>query len=179
MPQSEDPPISKDEKQVFRRAVDELVEHPIANLALSDDGLQTGPDVIATIDNADFLLDKLPAEKWVQSHQDIQYFTNGIQHKRRKMLKNGDIPIQACCDLHGMTIREAQRCTIDFLNDCIQKKYNCIRLIHGQGSPDKPPKIKNLLNIWLPELESVLAFQQCCRRDGGLGAITVLLRTRK
>jgi DNA-nicking Smr family endonuclease len=54
----------------------------------------------------------------------------------------------------------------------------CARIIHGKGSSTsgRPPVLKQKVNYWLRLYDQVLAFCSATRRDGGTGAVYVLLR---
>ena len=55
-----------------------------------------------------------------------------------------------------------------------------MRIVHGKGlsSPGKIPVLKPRVNHWLAQRDEVLAFVSTPPRDGGTGAIYVLLKAR-
>lgn len=56
----------------------------------------------------------------------------------------------------------------------------CLLIIHGKGGiQGAPPVIKNLLNRWLPQINEVIAFHSALPKDGGSGAIYVLLKRNR
>jgi len=53
-------------------------------------------------------------------------------------------------------------------------------LIHGKGGYEgAPPVIKNLISRWLPQFDEILAFHSAKAKDGGHGAVYVLLKRNK
>ena len=102
----------------------------------------------------------------------------GLQQKQLRRLRRGQIPIAAEADLHGMRIREAQVLLEDFLRDCRDRKHRCVRVIHGKGlgSRGGHAVLKWEVDRWLRSHEGVMAFCTAQPRDGGTGAVYVLLR---
>lgn len=102
----------------------------------------------------------------------------GLQQKQLRRLRRGQIPIAAEADLHGMRIREAQLLLEEFLRDCRDRNYRCVRVIHGKGlgSRGGHAVLKWEVDRWLRSHEGVMAFCTAQPRDGGTGAVYVLLR---
>jgi len=102
----------------------------------------------------------------------------GLQHKLLRQLRQGQIRQSAALDLHGLTVNEAREELSHFLDHCVNNHYRCVRIIHGKGhlrSLD-PPILKNQVNNWLQQYPSVLAFCSAQKRDGGTGALYILLK---
>ncbi len=108
-----------------------------------------------------------------------QFFTRpGVQKRLLRRLTRGQIPRDAEVDLHGMSVNEA-RCTLAaFMEESHYYRYRCVCIIHGKGyrSPRQTPVIKALVDRWLKLNNSVLAFCSAQPRDGGTGALYVLLK---
>ena len=102
----------------------------------------------------------------------------GLQQKQVRRLRRGQMPIAAEADLHGMRIREAQPLLEEFLRDCRDRNYRCVRVIHGKGlgSRGGHAVLKWEVDRWLRSHEGVMAFCTAQPRDGGSGAVYVLLR---
>jgi DNA-nicking Smr family endonuclease len=80
-------------------------------------------------------------------------------------------------DLHGLTVSYAREMLLEFLRACRQRRVRCVQIVHGKGkSSDRQPILKHKLNLWLRQWEDVLAFCSARPRDGGTGAVYVLLR---
>ena len=102
----------------------------------------------------------------------------GIQDKVLSKLRKGKFAIERELDLHGMTSTDAQATLGRFLLHCRHHDIHCVRIIHGKGrgSRDGQPVIKNKLNQWLRNTPQILAFSSARTRDGGTGAVYVLLK---
>jgi DNA-nicking Smr family endonuclease len=102
----------------------------------------------------------------------------GLQQKQVRRLRRGQMPIAAEADLHGMRIHEAQRLLEDFLRDCRAGGLRCVRVIHGKGlrSSGGHAVLKWEVDRLLRGHEAVMAFCSAQPRDGGTGAVYVLLR---
>lgn len=109
----------------------------------------------------------------------IAFSQSGLQRKQRSQLKRGKIHIEATLDLHQHTRDEAISETEAFLKRCQNKGFRCVCIIHGKGnySSNNQPIIKNLLNNYLRHHPLVLAFHSAKNKQGGTGAMIVLLKT--
>ena len=81
-------------------------------------------------------------------------------------------------DLHGLTSQQAKQQLVRFLHDCVQDGCRCVHIVHGKGyrSENSHPVLKNSLNQWLRQYPDVQAFCSASQREGGTGAVLVLLR---
>ncbi len=122
-------------------------------------------------------------------HADIddleQSSGNALRFKRAsvgrttmRMLARGSYAIQAEIDLHGMTLAEARPRLEKFVQRCAGNNKLCIRVVHGKGlgSGERGPVLKNGVNRWLRQWDTVLAFVSAHQIDGGTGAVYVLLK---
>lgn len=114
----------------------------------------------------------------VTSHETILFHQKGIRLQDISSLKKGAFNNQAQLDLHGYTREEAQRILHDFINHAHQDKLRYVRVVHGKGynSEDQYPVIKNLVNQVLRTHPTVLAFCSAPEKEGGAGAVNVLLK---
>ena len=113
---------------------------------------------------------------------DVLFFARaGIQQKAQKKLRRGELPIEEELDLHGYTVNEAKTAIQDFLYECKRQHIRYIRIIHGKGyrSDQKIPVLKTHVAYWLPQLNDVLAFSSAQARDGGTGALYVILKSSR
>jgi len=108
----------------------------------------------------------------------LSYTASGLQKNVLKKIRRGHYGLDAELDLHGLTSAEARRELIKFLHFCAQDGYRCVRIIHGKGyrSENLLPVLKNDLNLWLRQHQEVQAFCSATQKDGGAGAVFVLLR---
>lgn len=111
----------------------------------------------------------------------IEFARNGVSARDKRDLRQGKYAAQAVLDLHGKTIDQARHQVFEFLSICLKRELRCVRIIHGKGyrSSDNSPLLKNRINAWLRQHPNVLAFSSCQPKDGGRGAVYILLsRTR-
>jgi DNA-nicking Smr family endonuclease len=102
----------------------------------------------------------------------------GLQQKHVRRLRRGQMPIAAEADLHGMRIHEARVLLEGFLRDCRNEGLRCVRVIHGKGLGSRGGQavLKWEVDGWLRRHEGVMAFCTAQPRDGGTGAVYVLLK---
>ncbi len=176
--------LSDKERRLFRDAIE-----VISDQGYDDSPKQLTPEQAHAVgadtppyhQNANSLLDNLSDSDWVGRDCRLHYTQGGISQKQIQRLRSGKIKPELRLDLHGLIPEEAQRKAHECLLLAQEKGLRCVLFIHGKGLRDtkNPPKLKNLLNQWLPSLENVLAFVQSCPRDGGSGAIYVLLSSKR
>ena len=119
--------------------------------------------------------------EFLETGDELRFKRDGIQQSQFKKLLRGQLKIEYELDLHGMTIDMARTVLAEFLTQARSSHWRCIRIIHGKGinSPNGVPVLKGKLNHWLRQRDEVLAFCSAQPRDGGTGALYVLLkRTR-
>ena len=88
------------------------------------------------------------------------------------------VAIEAKIDLHGLIVDEARDKLARFLSSSVRHSHKCVLIIHGKGAKaaTTKPKIKNMVNGWLRQHPSVLAFCSAIPKHGGTGAVYVLLK---
>lgn len=125
----------------------------------------------------DPLSDQLHIEE-VDTEETLSFCRAGIQKKVFRKLRSGSYHISDELDLHGATVKQAKKILLYYLQHAVQYENHCIRIIHGKGhrSGNNKPVLKTYVNHWLSEHERVLAFHSARPRDGGTGAVYVLLK---
>lgn len=115
----------------------------------------------------------------VTSDEALFFARPGLQQRQLQRLKRGQLAIGAELDLHGMTAAMARSAVVNFIALCREQHIRCARIIHGKGygSGDTAPVLKNRINSWLRQHHDVLAFSSAQIRDGGSGALYVLVRS--
>jgi DNA-nicking Smr family endonuclease len=115
----------------------------------------------------------------VTADEDLWFARTGLQQRQLQRLKRGQLPIGAELDMHGMTTAMARAAVVSFIERCREQRIRGVRIIHGKGysSQGSAPVLKNRLNSWLRQHHDVLAFSSAPIRDGGSGALHVLLRS--
>ena len=108
----------------------------------------------------------------------ISFVSPGLQKNVLKKLRKGYYDFGGSIDLHGLNSREANLQLSRFIQDSLESGYRCIHIIHGKGyrSPNNEPVLKNNINTWLRQHQEVQAFCSASQKDGGTGAVVVLLK---
>jgi len=123
-------------------------------------------------DAAEFDVEKLGLE------DSLSFTAPGLQHNVLKKLRKGQFEQEAEIDLHGLNSNAAKQQLLNFLHDSVARGYRCVHIVHGKGyrSEGNHPVLKNNLNLWLRQHRDVQAFCSASPKDGGTGAVLVLLR---
>jgi len=108
----------------------------------------------------------------------------GLDRRQALRLKRGQLAIEARLDLHGMTQAEAHRALAGFVAKSHAAGKRVLLVITGKGTPpgaEGPPSgvLRRNVPRWLAEpalRPLVLATAAALRRDGGDGALYLLLR---
>lgn len=90
-----------------------------------------------------------------------------------RKFKRGQCQPEATLDLHGCRIFEAEEAFDHFMQESLAENLRVLLIIHGKGAQ---AILKNQVNDWLKEHSQVLAFCSAKPKDGGLGAVYVLLK---
>lgn len=116
-----------------------------------------------------------PVEQIIAPEDKLFFQRQGPQPKMIKRFTRGEIPRSACLDLHGLSIEQARLAVVEFLLASQNAGFRCVQIVHGKGQLNSRPKLKNHINYWLTQIPWVLAFSSAQARDGGRGAVYVLL----
>ena len=138
---------------------------------------QSRRDAQEVIDN--LLSDEYePAD--IETGEELLFARPGLQHSVLRKLRRGQYALEAELDLHGCTVPQAREKLLRFIHHARDFNKRCVRVIHGKGksSDGKLPVLKGKVNIWLRQRDEVLAFCTATRRDGGGGALYVLLKRK-
>ena len=114
----------------------------------------------------------------VASGDELLFCGPGVRRGVFRKLRRGQFIVESELDLHGLTVRQARTEVAHFLNQAGASGERCVRIIHGKGnrSAGHGPVLKNQVNVWLRQRDDVLAFASPPPKDGGSGAVHVLLR---
>jgi len=109
-----------------------------------------------------------------------EYLSNGLSRMTLRKLRRGFLPVQDKLDLHGSNSDVARQLLTGFLHEATQNSLRCVLVIHGKGmnSKDGEAILKLRARHWLTQHPQVLAYCDATPKDGGSGAVLVLLRTR-
>ncbi len=165
--------LSDDDSTLFRQMVgkvttieqDKVLLNPISSVNLT------------MVNQKRSLQETLTMEKLLKAEDHLSFLAAGLHKDVLKKLLKGYFGLDAELDLHGLTRHQAQRQLQRFLNDCIEEGCQCVHIIHGKGyrSENNYPILKNNLNNWLRQHRDVLAFCSASPKEGGTGAVLVLL----
>ncbi|AMW79415.1 DNA mismatch repair protein MutS [Acinetobacter sp. TGL-Y2] len=113
----------------------------------------------------------------VASQAALSYRIATLQHKVFEDLKAGNLRWFEAVDLHGCTIEDARMAVLQIIQIAKDENQNVLKIVHGKG-PDAI--LKTYVNGWLRQHRDVLAFVSAPEKQGGTGAVLVLLkRTEK
>jgi len=124
--------------------------------------------------------DEFDIEK-VGIEDSLSFMVPGLQHNVLKKLRKGQFGVDAEIDLHGLSSNAAKQQLLHFLHNSVEDGCRCVHIVHGKGyrSADNHPVLKNNLNVWLRQHKDVQAFCSAPPKDGGTGAVFVLLQLSK
>ena len=167
------PRVSAADRALFRQTVSGTTPMPEPR-----DQANSNPEAIPTQFDGQAVpaSDRNPAKGILSQDGDL-FYRAGVQKNTLKNLKRGRFKAHAEIDLHGCTRREALRYLQTFLDQCREKRLNCVRVVTGKGrsSPDHYSVVREATLDSLRREPRVLAYSSAPLRDGGSGAFYVLL----
>ena len=158
-------PIKQNDKvdlQNYRHDKDELsfIEKRKAATAQEQDGLTVGDiDLLHPLDP-------------------VEWKSDGVQEGVYRKLRLGKYQVDARLDLIRKTIPQCRDELTSFITECMKYDIRTVLVNHGR-SRDRfgmGNKQKSYLNLWLKQLDEVMAFNSAQPQHGGIGAIYVLLK---
>ena len=109
----------------------------------------------------------------VASQASLSYRIATLQHRVFEDLKAGQLRWYEAVDLHGCTVEQARMAVLQIIQMAKEANENVIKIVHGKG----PEAIlKTYVNGWLRQHRDVLAFVSAPEKQGGTGAVLVLLK---
>lgn len=142
---------NKDPNAVFRRA---------AAMGGQEDGNPVLSDMQA-------LLNPVASEAF------LSYKNPTLQNKVFEQLKQGKLRWYEAVDLHGSSIDDARTAMLELIKIASNAGETVVKIVHGKGAD---ALIKTCVNGWLRQIPEVLAFVSAPAKDGGTGAVLVLLK---
>ena len=107
----------------------------------------------------------------------------GVDKRTAARLRRGQLSIEGRLDLHGLTQAEAHRELGHFLADAQDDGRRCVLVITGKGrGAEGGGVLRATVPRWLNEpgqRERIVVFCHATPKDGGEGALYVLLRRRR
>lgn len=132
------------------------------------EGVEERPD--QPISDNEALLNPVSADEY------LLFSRPGVQHAQMHKLRQGQLPWQATLDLHGCTVDQAREAVLDILHQARDAGVQILRVVHGKGRQGEAALLKTCVNGWLQQMPEVLGFCSCPPKDGGTGALYVLLK---
>ncbi len=128
----------------------------------------------------DELLKPVPGEEWLETGEEVRYLRPGLRKHVLKRLRRGDFRIEDTIDLHHLNVEGARQTLQSYLAWVRREGLQCVKIIHGKGlrSRGNGPVLKNLTARFLRKQADVLAFVSPVEREGGTGAVLVLIQNR-
>lgn len=168
---------TRDDKDAFRAAVG-----PVKPVRHDKAALDTGkPPPVARFTRADersVLAESLNDPTiWVESGDEVQFCRLGLKNPALRKLKRGQYSLHEELDLHGLNATDAKQAVAGFLKEARHHRWHCVRIIHGKGkrSFQGLPVLRPKVIKWLQQTDCVIAFCTATARDGGTGALYVLI----
>ena len=123
----------------------------------------------------------------VQSEERLSYHRPGLDNATLRRLNHGHMKPTLSIDLHGYRVEEARDYVWRALQHAKAEGDRCIRIVHGKAGAGYTDEngdirgaghalIKSHVSHWLQQVDSVLAFCSALPKDGGTGALYVLLK---
>lgn len=106
----------------------------------------------------------------------------GLDRRSSEKFRRGKLPIDGRLDLHGMTVGRAHARLDSFIAQSCALGRRVLLVITGKGRDGGQGILRREVPIWLSEGENrnrVLSVHRAQPRDGGDGALYVLLRRNR
>lgn len=108
-----------------------------------------------------------------------EYLNNGLSRMTLRKMRRGTWPVQDSLDLHGNNSDAARKLLQEFLHEAMQRELRCVLVIHGKGLNSRGGEavLRKLTRHWLTQHPLVLGYCDAPPKEGGSGAVLVLLKT--
>ncbi|NNM80189.1 MAG: DNA mismatch repair protein MutS [Gallionella sp.] len=165
---------SGDDAALFRAAIGTVHTLPKQNRITPKSAPRHAfvPPAAAPVEIADTLSD-FPNDALPEA-----FLANGVSRITLRKLHRNHWPIQDKLDLHGLQSDAARRALQEFLYHAATRQARCVLVIHGKGlnSACGEAVLKIRARHWLMQHPGVLAYCDATPKDGGSGAVLVLLK---
>ena len=181
--QAVDAPKEEDDFDLFRKQMQGVQKMAHGNTAKLEKSIKKKPDA-QTLAKRAAAMGPMEADHTelsdthamlnpVGSQVALSYRIATLQHKVFEDLKAGNLRWFEAVDLHGCTIEDARTAVLQIIQIAKDENQNVIKIVHGKG----PEAIlKTYVNSWLRQHRDVLAFVSAPEKQGGTGAVLVLLK---
>lgn len=103
----------------------------------------------------------------------LSYKVATLQNRVFDELKAGKLHWHDAVDLHGANIDDARQAVLTLIHQARQNGETVVKIVHGKGADGV---LKTCVNGWLRQIPDVLAFVSAPTKNGGNGAVLVLLK---
>ena len=107
-----------------------------------------------------------------QQRFDLNYHHTSVSKRQFNQFKSNHFESELILDLHGCNRETARHELFAFLEYCRQHDYRYLSILPGHGHGI----LRQAINLWLRQIQDVLAFAESPQRSGGKGNIRVLLK---
>jgi len=109
-----------------------------------------------------------------------EFLRDGLSRMALRKLRRGVWPVQDSLDLHGNNTDAARMLLQEFLHRATQHGMRCVLVIHGKGTHSEGGKtvLRKLARHWLTRHPCVLGYCDAAPKQGGSGAVLVLLKSK-
>lgn len=115
-----------------------------------------------------------------ETGEELLFLRSGYQPRLLRRLRRGYYSVADSIDLHHMDVATAKAVLLDFLEQSVNQRRSCVRIVHGKGLRSRDlPRLKLMTGRVLRKHPLVIAFASCRPVDGGTGATNVLLKARQ
>lgn len=168
--------VNPEELAAFYKAMEGTKPLKHNKIRLTQPTPKRSPRPLLTVETEKFHLNEGISVDPVLSEEFIAFKHPGISNKILRNLRKGQYNVEAILDLHGMSVEKAKTAVERFLQDCLHEKIRVALIIHGKGHHSQMPILKNKINHWLREIDTVLAFCSAAPAHGSRGAMYILLK---
>lgn len=124
-----------------------------------------------------------PAPLWRIPPEELKHGkAPGLDKRSGERLKRGEMHIDARLDLHGLTQDAAHGALLAFVGRAFEAGRRCVLVITGKGGREGAGVLRSMVPRWLnqsPLRERIIGFSFAQARDGGDGALYVLVKRRR
>ncbi len=172
--------IDPDESALWHAAMRGVTRHRAAAKKAAEVQEPKKDNVVPAKAGAQGRRTSLTLDSRVRGNDDVtRHSEPGIDRRQALRLKRGQLPIEARLDLHGLTQAAAHRELAAFVARSHAAGKRVLLVVTGKGTREGTGVLRAAVPRWLSEpalRERVLATRPATPRDGGDGALYVLLR---
>jgi len=126
----------------------------------------------------------------VESEQLLSYHRSGLDAASLRRLQHGHMRPTLFADLHGYRVEQAREVVWRAIKQAQAEGDRCLLIIHGKAGAGYTDDngdlrgagqalLKSHVSHWLQQVDEVLAFTSALPKDGGTGAVYVLLKNSR